>query len=140
MATWHGYIGIENLALNATQKGNLLDALNGLGPGNDPQPARLCHWRTRLDNDARIYEAAFDMTHVDIDGVKTFLANVFGIDPATVNHAVQQTAYGPLVTYERGGTDYLRLVQFGGVGSSWIQSNQAAREYLRDNAAAWGDA
>jgi hypothetical protein len=49
---WQGYFGIENLALNDSQRATLVTELQALGPGSHPSPACLCHWRTRLDGQA----------------------------------------------------------------------------------------
>lgn len=137
MAIWHGYIAIENLALTANQRGKLITALRKLGPASDRQPERFNHRRTRLDGQAVIFEAAFNDNNISVAGIKGYLANVFGVAASTINHSVNQTQYGPVATYERGGTNYLRLVQFGGVGSSWETSRLAAVAYLRANSAAW---
>ena len=133
----HLFIGIEVLSMTAPQKATLVAALRALGPQADPQPARLNHSRTRLDGNAAMFEAAFGDNEVTIDAVKQYLANAFGVDPATITHVVAQTAYGPLVTLARAGVDRLRLIQFGGVSPIWAESGEACRAYLIANAAAW---
>lgn len=134
---WHGYLAIENLNLNATQRQVLIDELRCLGPASDPQPARLCHWRTRLDNEAAIFEALFDEDNLTVARFKQRLGAIFGVDPATVDHATQQTQYGPVVTFSRGGTDYLRFALFGGTDAPWMDSGNACRAYLAANRVAW---
>ena len=79
-------MGIENLNLNASQKGTLIEALRRLGPSSDPQPARLCHWRTRLDGDAAIFEALFNEDNLTINKFKQRLGNIFSIGPSEINH------------------------------------------------------
>lgn len=132
----HLYIGVEILSMTALQKQTLVDAFKALGPKSDPQPARLCHWRIRLDGNAAIFEANFGDNEVTIDAVKQYLGTAFAIDPATITHAVTQTVYGPVVTLTRT-VDRLRLVQFGGVSPTWAESGDACRAYLAANAAAW---
>lgn len=136
---WHGYIGIENLGLTDAQRNQLVAHLKTLGPASDPQPAHLCHWRTRLDNQAGIFEALFAEDTISIDAVKSTLGQIFSVDPATISHTVTSSAYGPVVTFARGGNK-LRLIQFGGVGSAWMASGDACRAYLKANSAAWESA
>lgn len=140
MTQRHHYIGIENLALNATQRATLIDALKALGPASDPQPARLNHWRTRLDGRAIILEALFDEDNLTVAKFKDRLAAIFGVDPASVGDVSASTAYGPAVTFSRGGTDYIRFLLFGGAGAAWRESGDACRAYLAANAAEWESA
>lgn len=141
MASRHFYLGIENLNLNAAQRQTLVDALKALGPASDPQPARLCHWRTRLDGDAAIFEALFNEDNVTIQAFKNRLADIFSVDPATIDHATvtQHFAGGdtPVVTFSRLGTDYLRFALFGGAGATWMESGNECRGYLALNKAEW---
>ena len=144
MTAWHGYFGIENLALNATQRSLLVGALRVLGPVSDGSPARLNHWRVRPDNQAVIFEALFEEENISVDAFKVRLGTIFGVAPGTINHAVLRVTWRHLesagVTFSRAGTDYLRLVLFGYDGSrwpSWKESGIEARAYLAANAAAW---
>lgn len=141
---WHGYFGIENLALNDAQRGELVDALRQLGPASSPQPARLCHWRTRLDGQAAIFEALFNESHITIDAFKTRLGTIFGIDPQTIDHEINRVTFAAretaIVTFGRGGTAYLRLAMFGYDGAdwpAWMESGDEARAYLAANQSEW---
>jgi hypothetical protein len=125
--------------LTVAQRDTLIEALKKLGPASHPSPACLCHWRVRLDGKAAIFEADFGENEVTIDALKSRLAAIFGVDPATITHVVTQTAYGPLVTFSRSG-DKLRLVQFGGVNHTWMESGDACRAYLKANMAEWEQA
>ena len=133
---WHGYFGIENLGLNQAQKVELVQALRGLGPASSPQPALLNHWRTRLDDEAAIYEALWNQDKISIDSIKQFLADIFGIDPSIISDSVSPSQYGPTVIFSRGG-DRLRMIQFAGIGSSWNESGDATRKFLKDNQSEW---
>jgi len=144
MATQHLYFGIENLALNDAQRGQLVAALRALGPASHPQPACLCHWRTRLDAQAAIFEALFDEETITIQAFKARLGNIFGVDPATITHSTNLVTFAnresAVVTFGRGGTDYLRVVFFGYAGAdwpAWMESGGECRAYLRANAAQW---
>jgi hypothetical protein len=138
---WHGYFAIEDLNLNVSQRQTLVGELCGLGPGSDPQPARLCHWRTRLDNRAVIFEASFQEDNLTVAKFKNRLGTIFGVSPDTIDTVVSQTTFGsrptPVVTFSRSGTDYIRMAAFGGVGASWSESGYEARAYLQANADAW---
>lgn len=142
--TVHVYYAIEDLALNAPQRQTLITALRQLGPQSDTQPARLCHWRTRDDERAAIFEAAFDEARLTVAAFKGRLAGLFGIDPATIDHAVTTVRLGghdtAVLTLSRGGTDYIRMAFFAYDGTTWPtweQSRQAALAYLAANAADW---
>lgn len=139
MAAIHCFIGIENLTLTAPQRATLVTALRGLGKQADPSPAKINHWRVRTDNDAAIFEAEFDDGELSISAFKNYLGTVFGIDPATITHTTSTNVYGLLVTLARTGTDRLRVLLFGGAGTTLAASRAAVRAYLAANAAAWGD-
>ena len=139
----HIYFGIENLALNDAQRGLLVDALRALGPSSHPQPACLCHWRTRLDGQAAIFEALFDEDTITVVTFKNRLGSIFGVNPANIGHdtrivtlANRETA---VVTFSRG-IDYLRVAFFGYAGvdwPTWMESGNECRAYLRANAVEW---
>jgi len=144
MTTRHVYLGIENLNLNDAQRQTLVEALRALGPSSDPQPARLCHWRTRLDNDAAIFEALFDEDNISVQAFKDRLGAIFSVDPATIDHSTNNTTWdtraSSVVTFSRNSTDYLRVVMFGYAGAdwpTWVQSGDECRAYLAANLAEW---
>jgi hypothetical protein len=141
MAKRHFYLGIENINLNATQRQTLIAELKALGPASDPQPARLCHWRTRLDNEAVILEALFNENNLTVARFKQRLGAIFSVDPATIDHATQQASFAdgmtPVVTFSRSGTDYLRFAIFGGAGTAWMESGDECRGYLAVNRDEW---
>jgi hypothetical protein len=141
MAKRHFYLGIENLNLDTSQRQTLVDELKALGPGSDPQPARLCHWRTRLDGEAAIFEALFDEDNLTVAKFKDRLGTIFGVDPATIDHdtTIYHFADGdtPIVVFSRNGTDYLRFALYGGNGISWMESGDECRGYLKLNQTEW---
>ena len=141
MAQWHGYIGVENLNLNTSQRQILIDEIKALGPTSDPQPARLNHWRTRLDNQAAIFEANFNENNLTINKFKQRLGTIFGVDPATINHSTVQPTYAtrktPVVTFARSGTDYVRFAAFGGTAATWPQSRVETVAFLIANSDDW---
>lgn len=145
MANVQLYFGVENLALGAAQRAALVQALRALGPGSSPYPAHLCHWITRPDGDAAIFEARFDSDTITIAAFKARLGAIFGVDPATITHATNLVTFAALptavVTFSRTGTDYLRVAFFGYIGDvwpSWLASGAEARAYLVAHADDWG--
>lgn len=130
----HFYIGIENLAFNASQRQLLVDTLKALGPASDPQPARLNHWRTRPDGEAVIFEALFDEDNLTVATFKQWLGGIFNVDPATIDHVIVGHSFANgttlVATFSRGGTNYLRFALFGGQGATWQQSGDECRGYL----------
>ena len=137
--SWHGYIFIENLALNNAQRGQLVTALRALGNQSGPHPNLLTQYRPRLDNQAAIIEAEFADGDLTVPQVKAYLANIFGTNPATIDHAPLLSQYGNGITLSRGGTDYLRIGEFGGLGSTWEESRQSAVAYLSAFSALWDE-
>lgn len=141
MARRHFYLGIENINLNATQRQTLIAELRALGPASDSQPARLNHWRTRLDNEAVIFEALFNETNLTVARFKQRLGAIFSVDPATIDHTTQNASFAggttPIVTFSRGGTDYLQFALFGGMGAAWMDSGDECRGYLAANREEW---
>ena len=141
MVNWHGYFGIENLNLNDSQRDTLVAALRALGPASHPQPACLCHWRTRLDGQAAIFEALFDEDHLAVDAFRQRLGTIFGVSWVTIGYDVSQQTFAtlptPIVVFSRLGVDYLRVALFGGVGAEWMASGDECRAYLKLYAAQW---
>ena len=136
MSNWHGYIGIENVGLNDTQRDTFIDALKELGPDSHPSPACLCHWRTRIDGQAAIFEAMFNEDNLTVQSFKDKLGNIFEIDPETITHSTEQTQYGPVVTFTYT-VDRLKLLVFGGTDATWMESGDACRAFLAANIAEW---
>ena len=139
---WHGYFGVENLALSDEQQAALVAKLRALGPKNHPQPACLCHWRTRLDGHAAIFEAMFSQDTLTVDAFKNRLAAIFDVDAQTIDHALTTTSFGgtydtPIVTFSRTGTHYLKLALFAGTAATWMQSGDEARAYIAAHVEDW---
>lgn len=139
MSEWHGYLAIEDVALTEEQRDAVIAAFNQLGPGSDPQPARLLHRRLSTDKSKAIFEAEFNEDNLTVGNVKWFIANAVGVDPELISHEVQQIARGTLVIYSAGGTPRMRFLAFAGVGSTWEESRQQVLIYLKNNAAEWGE-
>jgi len=134
---WHGYLGIEDIALTAQERQTLIGWFKSLGRPQIEQPAHFCHWRVSLDGRAAIFEALFEEANITIKNVKARLAQIFGVDPATISHAVVHTQYGPTMTFNRSG-DKLRMIQFGAPSAcAWSTSGDAARAYVKANLAQW---
>ena len=100
--TWHGYMGIENLALNASQKADLITALRALGNQTGDQPNLISQFRARLDNEAAIFEAVFADDDLTIPAVKQYLAG-HGLDVRT---HVQSGAWVTSITLRPPGASW----------------------------------
>lgn len=133
------YIGIEDLGMTAGQRQTLVAALTQLGRNNlDPNPCNRNHRRVRLDGMAVIFEADWRTEDWTAESVTQYLADVFGVDPATISHSIDHTALGPVVTFSRNG-DKLRVIVFGGGAAPYALSLATVLGYLAANAADWGD-
>jgi len=143
MSDQHVYFGIENLALNATQKAQLVTVLKTLGPAASPRPCMLNHWRFRVDNDAAIFEALFDETKITIQAFKDFLGTIFGVSPALITNTNSSQAFSGhstlVVTFTYNAVNYLRVALFGYAGGWPIyeDSHLEVLGYLKLNQAAW---
>lgn len=130
------YYGIEDLGLTNGQRQTLVDVLKQVGDNQSPYPNYRNHWRVRLDGKAVIFEGKFNDSDWTVDSIKNRLANIFGVDPATVSDSQQSSQYGPVVTYSHSG-DKLRLIAFGGLLASWAESWEKVKLFLRNNQAEW---
>lgn len=139
----HVYIGLENIALTGPQKTTLINTLAALGPAQNSSPARLNHRRTRLDNDAVIFEAGFGDNDLTVANLRQYLANVFSVSVAqiTANTTSQTfaTIASPIVALTYQATQRMRVALFGGTTATREQSRIEALAYLAANAAAWGE-
>lgn len=144
MANTHCYFGIENLNLTAQQKNTLIAGLQELGQNNSgDKPNEKNHWRIRPDNNAVMFEALFDSEALTIAAIKARLATIFNVAVGTISHSTSQQSVGLVVTFTHSAQQKLRMVCFGMSGGQWPEwsvSNQAARDYLIANSAAWESA
>jgi len=139
MANWHGYLGIEDLDLTVEQRETLIDWFKTFGQAeNSPFPNFRLQTRKRLDNKAVIFEAVFKEDWLSVDFVTNKLAQVFGVDPATITTTTVQSPYGPAVTFSRpAASARLRMLLFAGVNSDWESSRLATVSYLSANQNDW---
>lgn len=136
------YFGIENLGLNATQKSTLVEALKKLGPAYHDQPAYLCHWRIRPDNEAVIFEADFDMDSISLSAFKNRLANIFNVPVGNINHTLSNVSFSEgnttaVLTLKYNTTNKLRVALFGGVNPTWENSHEEVLGYIQANISLW---
>jgi len=116
----------------------MVDWFKSLGRAdNSPFPNLRTQTRIRLDNEAVIIEAVFRDDWLSVEFVTNKLADVFGVDPATIDTDTQQTQYGPVVTFSRNSVDRLRMALFGGVNADWEDSRLAAVTYISNNIEEW---
>lgn len=147
MTDIHLYFGIENLALTAPQKQQLVDQLQALGQRNGGLPHERNHWRVRPDNDAVIFEAVFDTSNLTALQMRTYLANIFGVNVSLITSALTTpnfsgTRQSQVLTFTYNSIQRLRSVAFGsvsiaGIDTTWEQSRIEAAAYLAANAVAW---
>jgi hypothetical protein len=134
------YFYIENLAMTPAQVNTLVTQLKALGQRNDDGIPRFRnHWRIRPDNKAAIFEGVFDSSDLTALKARNRLAAIFSVTQVSVIYATGSTTYGPLVTFTYNDTDQLRLGVFAGVAAAYSNSQAAVRQFLSDNAAAWGE-
>lgn len=136
------YFGIENLDLTSGQKGTLVDALKKLGPVTHPQPAYLLHWRNRLDNDAVIFEADFDMNTITLAAFKKKLADIFNVNVSTITSSISNVSFSPgnstpVITLKYNTVNKLRVAIFGGLNPTWEDSHSEVLGYIQANKALW---
>ena len=140
--TWHGYLAIEDINLNQAQRQELWQVIQAKGSDNNsPYPQFRNHWRLSTDNRKGIFEALFRKDQLTIDWFKDGLGAIFGVDPATIDHATGSQTFDqrptPIVVFSRSGTNYLRFAAFGGTNATWQQSRREVLAYLAANSAEW---
>ena len=90
-----------------------------------------------MDGDAAILEARWNKDNITVNKFKDYLGNIFGIDPATIDHVITTPGVNVVSVFSRSGTDYLRVAFFGGIDCTWEESRQAVLAYLRVNRELW---
>ena len=154
MATWHGYFGVEDIALNDQQRATLIAGLKLLGPNQHFHIAYRNHRRVRLDGEAVIFEAKFQDNVLDPDWWAARLAGLFNVAVADIKYQLNSynfssNPYAKTVvgTFSYNSLDYLRLALFGGKTAptgpddvpidNWAVSGDEVRAYLFLNKAQW---
>lgn len=141
MTLKHLYFGIENLAMNDTQRDIFVDALRALGRKDGGAAHERMQFRVRADRQAALFEATFDDADLTIQLWKNRLASLFGVSANTITNATNQPDFGAgtttVVTFGRAGTDYLRVALFGGVNATTEQSRVEAVAYLALHTTNW---
>ena len=138
---WHGYCLNENLAMDASDWEQMLQAIQGLGPGFSSSPAEMNHRRMRLDGQAELYEALFTEQRISEDQWKVIIGAMIGKPPPQMELTRKIVSYNgyetPETTYGYGGTDYVTIRWFAGIGSAWMESGDECRAYLALFADQW---
>lgn len=144
MANVYGYFGMENLAMTNQQRNTLASELGLLGQEDNGACHRRMRSRARLDNQAIIFRAVFDESQLTPTAIRNRLATIFNVAANTITPTVTTVNLAGIVTqvvtFTRGGTDYLRCVLFGKSNGGWPtiqQSADAARAYVIANLAEW---
>lgn len=138
---WHGYFVVERGEIGVGNWDTLLNMFVNIGTHHSDFPAYNNHHRTRLDNDAVIYESNFDPTEVSIADFKRLLALAFSVPAEEIDDT--QT----VVSYSSGNETvvweflYDALVRFNirrfGRSGDWFISGDECRGYLSLYRALW---
>ncbi len=141
---WHGYVGFQDLNLTRNQRRVLWNVFRDLPPAMlTGQPKHLNQFRVSLDNKKAICELLFNEGDITIANIKKKLATLFGVDEGNISTAQKSIEYGwshsPVWTFAYNSTNYFRVVVFGGVGADWLQSKDAAKDYIRRNIEEWDE-
>jgi hypothetical protein len=99
------------------------------------------HRRTRLDDDAVIYESLYDTSEVSLAAFKQLLADEFGVDVGDIGSVEGSTSYAGGTTdtwqFTYNAVNRFLVERFGGVGASWGESREEVLGYLAANASDW---
>jgi len=139
MADRHLYFYIENTGLTDDQRNTMVDWFKTFGQAdNSPFPNLRLQTRIRLDNQAVIFEGLFKEDWLTVEFVTNKLADVFGVDPATITVVTSNNIYGTRADFQRpAGTDRLTMGVFGGVNATWAESRLAAVAFLSAFSTQW---
>lgn len=141
MASFFGYILLQDLGLTTAQRATLVAALRALGPTESPSPARLNHGRVSLDQTQVILEADFDDATLSAVAIRNRLASIFGVANTSITYATTRPTFGTresvAVTFSYQTAPRLRLTVFAGLTSTHGESGDECRAYLSQNRAEW---
>lgn len=135
------YLLIENLpsnggfALTNPQRNTLLTAIQQLGQ------SYLYMAPVRNDNQAAVFEARFRSGDILDFGWKARLGTLFSINPLMIDVFENPASYGGGISMEYVfsylGTDYFRVILFGTIAGTKLESAAECRDYLALHAADW---
>lgn len=139
---WHGYVGFQDVNLNANQRATLWDVLKDLPPAlSTGQPKHRNQWIVSLDKSKAICELLFDEESISIAGITRKLANIFNVNEDNIDVDRRRIELGwshsPVWTFSYNGTNYLRVIVFGGIGADFLQSKDACMDYFLQNMDDW---
>lgn len=137
---WHGYFIVERGSIGSGNWTALRGLFEAMGTQDSSFPCYNNHRRTRLDDDAVLYESLFDPNEVSIQSFKQLLADEFGVPVSSIEHTTDVISYGD---YETTVWEFLynAIVRFTvrrfGQGGTWRESGDECRGYLALYQAAW---
>lgn len=141
MANWHGYFVVERGTIGGGNWDTLRVLFEAMGTHDATLPAYNNHRRTRLDEDAVIYESRFDTSEVSIAAFKQLLADEFGVDVNDIEHTIDSASYAggstTIWSFLYNAIERFSVGRFGAGGSTWQQSGDECRGYLAANRAEW---
>lgn len=131
---WHGYFAVERQNISADNWAALQVVFESMGTLDSRFPCYNNHQRTRLDEDATIYESRFDTEEVSVAAFKQLLADEFGVPLESITHQTDTTTYADTETATRqflyNDVERFKVERFGVGGSTWQQSGDECRGYL----------
>jgi hypothetical protein len=144
MAQWHGYFGVERLALSDANWNAIKAALAAILINNPRGAHQALQVRLRPDGDAAIVEGLFSTDDLTVDAFKNMLANATGVPVDNITHSENAVTLhaepSRIHRFGVGGVDRLRASMFAGVGgftTTWAQSRRECVQYLINNVAEW---
>lgn len=131
----------QDINLNTAQRQTLWGVIKAIAGLNTGQPRDLNHGRLSKDSSLINFQGKFNEDDLSIAAFKQRLADAFGVDPATIDHAVESQEWGgytcPFWTFSRNSTYYFRLGVFAGLNATTEKSAAAFGAYLDANRALW---
>ena len=120
--SWRGYFLVSELPPGWTNEQRLAaqGAVHGIGRQSDPLPQNINTMIVSLDGKKAIYEGLYTDSEITFDAICQVIADALSLPLAAVKARAK-------ITY------------FGGLGSTWEQSQEAVVSFLVANHLEWGE-
>jgi hypothetical protein len=131
---WHGYFVVKRQTIGAGNWAALQTVFENMGTLDSRFPCYNNHRRTRLDEDAVIYESRFNTEEVSVVAFKQLLADEFGVPVENIQSEIDSVSYagGSTAVWQflYSDVERFKVERFGDGGSNWQQSGDECRGYL----------
>lgn len=133
------YYLLENINLTGAERDAFFALNEQEGADNEsPYPNLRNHWRTRLDDEAMIFEG--DFPQLNVGRIVSLMNQAIGGNNGFLPDPTGEYGFTAVIrSGPPGAQDLCRFIIFGGISATWDESHEVVLQYLSDNLAAWED-